>query len=220
MIARLNRIIDLVLSRFPPWLEGHFGSAARLAPLVAIAVAATAASGAEASPPHVLFVCQFGTVKSAIAREVFRQRASERGIAVTAASRGITPEDHVSSDLRARLKADGIDTAHDGVRRLRASDIKAADILVTFNPLPANVRGAHGLDWSALPSVSDNYSAARAELVRRVDVLLDAISGKGHGAASRKGDDRRSLLGLGSHCRSVFRRACRRDRADAVHSRF
>jgi hypothetical protein len=40
-------------------------------------------------PKRVLFICQFGSVKSPIARELFRRRAKERGIAVIAWSRGI-----------------------------------------------------------------------------------------------------------------------------------
>jgi len=68
----------------------------------------TAASDAVALPaaqPRVLFICQYGTAKSAIAREVFRQRARERGIPVVTFSRGITPEEHISPALRARLLA-------------------------------------------------------------------------------------------------------------------
>ena len=57
---------------------------------------------------RVLFICQYGSVKSPIARELFRRRAKERGIAVIALSRGISPEAHIAPSLLAALKADGI----------------------------------------------------------------------------------------------------------------
>lgn len=141
-----------------------------------VSVAANGGSLADARTPRGLFVCQYGTAKSAIAREVFRKRARDRGIAVTATSRGITPAEHVSSALRTRLKADGIDSARDGVQRLTADDLKAADIIVTFNPLPEEMGRVRAVDWSALPSMNENYFAARADLIRRVDALLNVIA--------------------------------------------
>jgi len=146
--------------------------------IVGTAALLVAAQGASSQTPRtrVLFICQYGTVKSAIAREVFRKRARERGIAVTSFSRGITPEEHVSPALRAHLKADGIDTAHDPVRMLAVDDLQSADIVVILNPLPKGMAATNIRDWTALPSMNDAYPAARADLLRRIDVLLDTIA--------------------------------------------
>ena len=95
---------------------------------------------------------------------------------VTATSRGITPAEHVSPALRTRLKADGIDSTRDGVQLLTADDLKAADIVVVFNPLPKEMGRVRAFDWSALPSMNENYFAARADLIRRVDALLNVIA--------------------------------------------
>jgi hypothetical protein len=43
---------------------------------------------AECAAPQVLFVCPYGTVKSAIARETLKRRAAEAGVAVRVRSRG------------------------------------------------------------------------------------------------------------------------------------
>ena len=40
----------------------------------------------------VVFVCEHGSVKSLVAQEWFNRRAKERGLAVRAVSRGITPD--------------------------------------------------------------------------------------------------------------------------------
>ena len=90
--------------------------------------------------PRVLFICQFGTAKSAIARELFKRRAAERGIPVAVASRGITPEPHLASSTRDELLTEGIVLGVQPVRKLRATDLRAADIVVVFNPLPAPLR--------------------------------------------------------------------------------
>jgi len=148
---------------------------ALLALAMPFAVTKSATAAVPATPPRVLFICQYGTAKSAIAREVFRQRAQARGIPVLAFSRGITPAEHVSPALRARLLADGIDSTRDPVRTLTPDDIRSADIVVTFAPLPNGMAGKRALDWSASPSMNDAYPRARADLIVRVDALLERI---------------------------------------------
>lgn len=134
---------------------------------------------ARRKPPVILFVCQAGTAKSAIARELFRKRAIARGISVVAFSRGLQIEDHVSQGLRQSLVADGIETRRDGFSVLKARDLRAADTVVTFTPIPAPLQSGKLLDWSAVPSVNDSYAAARADLDRRIEALLDAIAATG-----------------------------------------
>lgn len=135
---------------------------------------------ARTRAPLVLFVCQAGTAKSAIARELLRRRARERGIAITAFSRGLAIEEHVSMALRLRLNAEAIDLQRDGFKVLSASDLRDADIVVSFTPLPPAYRFSRAEDWSTVPSVNDAYVVARAELDRRIEQLLDAV------ASSRK----------------------------------
>jgi protein-tyrosine-phosphatase len=129
------------------------------------------------APTRVLFVCQFGTVKSALARELFRRRAGQRGITATAFSRGITPAEHLSAAARTSMAADGIDPARDPLRKLAPADLRRADIVVIFNPLPMKLATRPVRDWAATPSVNDDYANARPELDRRIDALLDEIAG-------------------------------------------
>lgn len=137
--------------------------------------------GAKPNPPAVLFICEFSTAKSAIARELFRKRARERGIAATAFSRGLQIEDHISSPLKEKLAVEGIDSRRDGFVVLTANDVRSADLVVTFATLPAEYRSRKLLDWTALPSVNDAWPAARADLDRRIDGLLDLIIASGMG---------------------------------------
>ncbi len=155
------------------------------------AAAASDATVPPVSPPRVLFICQYGTAKSAIAREVFRQRASSRGIPVIAFSRGITPEEHISPALHAKLLADAIDSTRDPVQTLTANDLETADVVVAFNPLPQAMPVTRVLDWSALPSMNDAYPLARADLIRRVDALLNRIEASKRQRIMSNAGDRR-----------------------------
>ena len=126
--------------------------------------------------PIALFVCQAGTAKSAITREIFRRRAATRNIAVTAFSRGLVIEDHVSPGLKMQLAADGIDPGADPYQVLTEQDWQRADILVWFNPLPPEVKHRNVRDWSDLPSFNDSFAIARPILDRRIDMLLDELA--------------------------------------------
>jgi protein-tyrosine-phosphatase len=123
--------------------------------------------------PHILFVCQFGTVKSATARELLRREANRRGVKLTVQSRGLTPENHMSPELHQRLASDGIKPESEPVRRLRSKDIAAADIVIAFDPLPARFHPRRFEDWSDLPSMVNDYENARSILDRRIEQLLD-----------------------------------------------
>ena len=143
-----------------------------------LASAAFVASPATAQPsaPKVLLVCQYGSVKSAIARELLRRRSSERHVALAITSRGITPEEHLPEDLRTRLIAEGIDPKSEPLRKLAQSDLDGADIVILFDPLPKGLHAPNARDWSSVPSMMAHYPEARADLDRRIDALLDERS--------------------------------------------
>lgn len=148
---------------------------------VVLAVALTAAGCAVqpvVKPPKILFVCQAGTAKSAIAREIFKKRAQERGIAVDVFSRGLVIEDHLSPALKENLRSNKIDTNAEPALPLQPRDWAAADILVRFNPLPASVQHKDVRDWTDVPSVNDDYANAKRIMDKRIDELLNELAEK------------------------------------------
>ena len=154
----------------------HWSRRRVMAAVLAVAASSACTHVETTRAPLVLFVCEFGTVKSAVSREVFRRRAAERKIAAAAFSRGLTVEDHASPVLQRMLAADGIDPKSDPAAPLTAADWQRADILVWFNPLPPQVRHPDMRDWSDLPSFNDRYTIARPLLERRIDLLLDELA--------------------------------------------
>ena len=126
--------------------------------------------------PRILLICQFGTVKSAITRELLIRRASERGIAVKAWSRGITPEDHLSPLLKARLGVEQIDHERQALQALFLRDVEKADVVIAFDQLPGSFSRAKVRDWSDVPSMNSPYDAARQVVDKKIDALLDELS--------------------------------------------
>ena len=135
------------------------------------ALAAPTAARAACAPPQVLFVCPFGTVKSAIARETLKAEAAKAGVAVRVRSRGVDIQDHVSAKLAARLKADGLDPAAEPARRLAAEDLESRQIVIAFDEAAKDSRLAGARVWD-IPSWNDDYDAAKAALAQRVSALV------------------------------------------------
>jgi len=136
-----------------------------------------ARAAAPCAPPQVLFVCPAGTVKSAIAREMLKQKAAAQGVPVVVRSRGVRPEDHVTPALRANLKADGIDPAAEPLRALTGEDVRAADVVVAFDEAGDAPALADARRWST-PSWNADYAAAKAALVPQVDGLLRELTAR------------------------------------------
>ena len=122
-------------------------------------------------PPTVLFVCPAGTVKSAIARETLKTRASAAGVRVEVRSRGIRPEDHVSPGLATNLRADGVDPAAEPALPLTDADVAAADIVIAFDAAAQAPALRNARSWD-VPSWNSDYAEAKAATSDRVDRLI------------------------------------------------
>lgn len=162
----LSEPIFAVLSR-----RGLIGS------LLAVSLLGACTAARRSPPPVVLFVCQYGTAKSAISRELFRRRVRQRHLAIEAFSRGLTIEDHLTPGLRQRLAGDGINTENETPQVLQPRDWQRATVVVAFNPLPLEVPREKVRDWTDLPSITDDYANTRAILDRRLEALIDELAG-------------------------------------------
>ena len=150
-----------------------------LAAALAVAVTPAWVRALPAVPRRILFVCQAGTVKSPMARELFRDAARRRGIAIDAFSRGLAIVDHVSPDLRLRLTADHIDVSAEPAQLLASTDWQAALLVVAFNPLPAAVDRSDIIDWTDVGSMNYDYDRSLADLRNRINGLLDMLIQRG-----------------------------------------
>lgn len=126
---------------------------------------------AEHRKTNVLFVCQYGSVKSAYARERFLRLAAERGLNVSVRSCAITPEDHLPPDLEVEFERAGVDAKRQPLARLAQLDISSADVVVVFNSLPPQLVCRNVIDWTDTPSMIEHYDAARAVMAPRLEAL-------------------------------------------------
>ena len=140
--------------------------AAALTPMTAV--------GADERPRSVLFVCQFGTVKSPVARELMKRSAAARGLRLSVAARGITPGQHLTKEVGARLRRDGVDPTAEPLRQLTAADLNGADMVISFDPLPAGMPNAKVRYWD-VPPMLVQYSASKSAMQRKIDALADEI---------------------------------------------
>ena len=124
------------------------------------------------SQKTILFVCQFGSVKSALAREVFRKKAAAHGLHLNIMSRALTPEDHAAPGFLTQVTSEGFNLAADPLRKLDAPLLKSADIVVIFDSLPDGLTRADVRDWRLMASMNEDYAHARPDLEARLDKLL------------------------------------------------
>lgn len=154
---------------------------AALAGALVVACAARADAGPPRRPANdrtVVFACAHGNVKSLIASEWLNRRAAERGIAVRAVARGLTPENPVPPAIAESLRREGIDVAGFEAQALSPSDVEGVARLVMIGvEAPAWVeRGRVPVeDWLGIPPASERYEESRDALRARIETLLDDI---------------------------------------------
>jgi arsenate reductase (thioredoxin) len=126
------------------------------------------------SKPRVVFVCEHGSAKSVIAAAEFSRMAKETGIDLDILARGTNPDAEVPKLVRDGLKADGLDVGAMKPTKISASDLKGATRIVSFGPnlTPLLAQGATVADWSATPSVSEDYRAARDYIRKKLQDLV------------------------------------------------
>ena len=124
---------------------------------------------------RIAFVCQHGAAKSVIAAELYQSLAARRGRVAVARAFGIEPDPDVPGPVVDGLGRDGIDVAGRIPVEAGAERLADADLIVLIGcDLPAGVSIANPLvRWDDVPAVSDDFEAARAAIVRRLEQLLD-----------------------------------------------
>jgi hypothetical protein len=149
--------------------------------IVLAAAAVAVASDPESlsdrhTPRQIVFVCEHGSVKSLVATEYFNQRAGRQGLSYVAVARGTAPA-AVPSTVRSGLEADGFDLTHFTPRRLEASDLADATLVISFDQdLGGTVGRTPYQRWDDLPALSVYFVEGRMAIVRRVDALIKSLT--------------------------------------------
>ncbi|MFN9848771.1 MAG: hypothetical protein ACK56C_10410 [Alphaproteobacteria bacterium] len=139
--------------------------------LIAAPTMAFARSPDCGSAPQILFVCEAGTVNSAIARELFRARAADAGLDVRVVSRGLHPEDHLTPVVAEKLRNDGVDATREPTISLTTADIATAKIVIAFNAAAENPLLRAARRWN-VPSWGVDYTASKAVMDIHIGKLV------------------------------------------------
>ena len=137
--------------------------------------AQTASSRPAAKPETVVFVCEHGSAKSVIAAAHFNRLAAEKGLPYRAIARGTNPDEKIPATVSNGLAADGLTASGVQPTRVSVEDVQKAVRAVTLaTELPHSIPVAPAklTKWNDVPSVSENYAAAREVIVRHVTELL------------------------------------------------
>jgi len=142
--------------------------------MLLLASALSAQDSKTPTKPTVVFVCEHGSAKSIIAAIEFEFMAKEKGLDLIVLSRGVNPDAEIPKLIRDGLKADGYDAGTRKPTKVSEKDLQGATRIVSFGPdlKPWLADGTAVLDWSATPSVSDDYQKARNYIRQQLEILL------------------------------------------------
>jgi protein-tyrosine-phosphatase len=133
----------------------------------------------EPQPQNILFVCEHGAAKSVIAAAHFNRLAVEQGLPYRAIARGAHPDPEVPALVKNGLNGEGLTANPAKPTVVTEADVRQAQRVITFAcalPMPKSVADGKLTDWDGVPSVSDNYNAARQAIVDRVEKLLKDLA--------------------------------------------
>ena len=150
--------------------------------LLVLTIPCMAQQSKAAAVPKVVFVCEHGAAKSIMAAAEFERLAKQKGVAFEIISRGTNPDAEVAGSIRQHLLEDGIDIGSAKPAKVSAKDLEGATTVVTFGPDLSSLlpKGAKLLDWSATPSPSQDYRAARERIVKQLETLVETMQKAEH----------------------------------------
>ncbi len=147
--------------------------------VASFALAAFAQQTQRDAAHTILFVCEHGSARSVIAAAHFNRMAKEKGLPYRAVTRGANPDAEIPAGVRNGLAADGLDVSTWKPQKVSEDDVQNADRVVTFAcALPKKPAAGKLADWNDIPSVSENYQAARKVIVDHLTELLKTLGAK------------------------------------------
>ena len=142
--------------------------------MLLFACALSAQDSKTPTKPTVVFVCEHGSAKSIIAAAEFKRMAIEKGLDLNILARGTNPDAEIPKIVRDGLKADGHDVGALKPTKVSEKDLRGAAKIVSFGPDLTQwlTDGAMVADWSATPSVSEDYARAREYIRKQLETLV------------------------------------------------
>lgn len=122
--------------------------------------------------PTVLFVCEHGAARSAIASAYFNRIAGEKSLDYVAIFRGTDPDTVLTSGTAAGLTRDGFDVRGYNPMKVTLADLEGASKIVTFDCRIPFDSDKPVTAWNGIPPISKDYEVAREEIVTKFRELI------------------------------------------------
>jgi len=130
---------------------------------------------AQVKEKTILFVCEHGSAKSIVAAAHFNRIAEKEGIQIKVISRGTKPDEVVPEKINNLLNGDGFKSHTEAPVQLTAQDLKNADYVVTFNPIPSTIGSSQNIETWNIPSFEAGYPAARDSMLVHIRKIIERI---------------------------------------------
>lgn len=122
----------------------------------------------------VVFVCEHGGARSTVASAYFNKMAEERNLPYRSVSRGLAPDPAISKETEQGLQRDGFTTSQFSPIQLSKKDITPTTILISLDcTVPSEFQTYQA--WRGIPAISENYVAAREEIVKHLNSLVEGF---------------------------------------------
>ena len=128
----------------------------------------------------ILFICEHGAARSTIAAAYFNKFAREQGLNYQAIFRGNNPDSILAPAAKNGLVKDGFDVTGWKPSPVSNHDIENAYLVVTLDCVLSgkDSTSKHITKWKDISSISDDYTVARDEIVKKVQALVTELSQK------------------------------------------
>jgi len=123
----------------------------------------------------ILFVCEHGAGRSAIAASYFNKKAENQKLEYSAIFRGLEAQEALGASTKVGLIKDSVDVTNLTPSNLSKNDAEDAYMVITLDcTLPANFKNAN-LQWTGIP-MDGNYEISKNRIALKVDSLITVIS--------------------------------------------
>jgi hypothetical protein len=127
---------------------------------------------------EILFVCEHGVALSIVSAAYFNKLAKEQHLDMHAIARGISPQENLAHSVSGGLKADGVPSEVQKPQALSEDDLRHADYVVAFDPLPEKYSTNYRVEyWSDVPTGA-GYDKLREAILKHMRPLLEKLEAK------------------------------------------
>jgi protein-tyrosine-phosphatase len=119
----------------------------------------------------ILFVCEHGAGRSAIAAAYFNKIAKEKGLKYTAIFRGIDPQAALGTSTINGLIKDNVDISNMKPIQLIKKDINGAYKVITLDCTLPDTLNKVDLKWTGI-EMNGNYTISKSQITLKMDSLI------------------------------------------------